>query len=404
MGEWRNYTLGKLVEEKTADLQTGPFGTMLNASEYTQSGTPVIAVQDIGENKLIHNKFVYVGQETVERLARYKVKKGDIIFGRKGAVERRAIIKECEDGWIQGSDCIRVRFDESMDSEFISYQFGSKAYKDWMIQHSTGATMPSLNQQVLKLLPLVLPPLTEQKAIASVLSSLDDKIDLLHRQNKTLEAMAETLFRQWFVEEAQEDWESHGLLDVVQLVGGGTPKTSIPEYWDGDIPWLAGGDIAANHKSFINNAGKKITEAGLNNSSAKLLPQYATVISARGTVGKYCLLAKPMAFSQSNYGVLPNIEGCFFFSYLLINHVVEELQSSAYGSVFDTITTNTFKDIKIPLPDKTVIAGFEKEVTPNFRKILINKEQIHTLEKLRDTLLPKLMSGEVRVDYEHQDH
>ena len=98
MGEWKNCTLGKLVEEKTADLQTGPFGTMLNASEYTQSGTPVIAVQDIGENKLIHNKFVYVGQETVERLARYKVKKGDIIFGRKGAVERRARIKRSEDG------------------------------------------------------------------------------------------------------------------------------------------------------------------------------------------------------------------------------------------------------------------------------------------------------------------
>ncbi len=230
-----------------------------------------------------------------------------------------------------------------------------------------------------------------------MLSSLDDKIDLLHRQNKTLEALAETLFRQWFVEEAQEDWEECGLLDVIQLVGGGTPKTSMLEYWDGDIPWLAGGDITANHKSFINNTEKKITEAGLNNSSAKLLPKYATVISARGTVGKYCLLAKSMAFSQSNYGVLPNIEGCFFFSYLLINHVVGELQSSAYGSVFDTITTNTFKDIKIPLPEKTVIARFEKEVTPNFRKILINKEQIRTFETLRDTLLPKLMSGDVRV-------
>jgi len=262
---------------------------------------------------------------------------------------------------------------------------------------SVGATMPSINTEILKGLPVSYPPLPEQKAIASVLSSIDDKIDLLHRQNKTLEAMAETLFRQWFVEEAQEDWEERGLLDVVQLVGGGTPKTSIPDYWDGDIPWLAGGDIAASHKSFINDSEKKITEEGLSNSSAKLLPQYATVISARGTVGKYCLLAKPMSFSQSNYGILPNISECFFFTYLLINQVVEELQLSAYGSVFDTITTNTFKDIKISLPDDLVIEEFEKAVVPFFQKILTNKGQIAILEKLRDTLLPKLMSGEARV-------
>ena len=136
-----------------------------------------------------------------------------------------------------------------------------------------------------------LPPLPEQRAIASVLSSLDNKIDMLHRQNKTLEAMAETLFRPWFVEEADERWGEDSLLTLIQLVGGGTPKTSIPDYWDGNIPWLAGGDIASNHKSFVLNTEKRITENGLNNSSAKLLPKYATVISARGTVGKYCLLA-----------------------------------------------------------------------------------------------------------------
>jgi len=200
------------------------------------------------------------------------------------------------------------------------------------------------------------------------------------------------------VEGTGEGWGEDSLLKLIRLLGGGTPKTDVPEYWDGNIPWLAGGDIASNHKSFVLNAEKTITENGLNNSSTKLLTKYATVITARGTVGKYCLLAEPMAFSQSNYGILPNIDNCFFFTYLLVNHVVGELQSSAYGSVFDTITTTTFKENKVPIPSETEIQSFENTVSTYFQKIFLNKTQIHTLEKLRDMLLPKLMSGEVRVE------
>ena len=284
------------------------------------------------------------------------------------------------------------------DKNFLFYLACSPEFRDVAIASMTGTSgRQRVQTDVVKQHEFLSPSLSEQRAIASVLSSLDDKIDLLHRQNKTLEAMVETLFRQWFVEEADEEWGEDSLLELIQLVGGGTPKTSILDYWDGDIPWLAGGDIATNHKSFVNYAEKRITGAGLSNSSAKLLPKYGTVISARGTVGKYCLLAEPMAFSQSNYGILPNIKNCFFFTYLLINHVVEELQSSAYGSVFDTITTTTFKENKVPIPTETEIVQFEKSISPFFQKMFMNKYQICTLEKLRDTLLPKLMSGEVRV-------
>lgn len=183
-----------------------------------------------------------------------------------------------------------------------------------------------------------------------------------------------------------------------RLVGGGTPKTSVQEYWDGEIGWLAGGDISSHHKDFISKTEKTITQAGLKNSSTKLLPKYTTVISARGTVGKYCLLAEPMAFSQSNYGVMPKFEDCYFFTYLLISHSVEELQAAAYGSVFDTITTKTFQEHNITLLDEKTVKDFEKEMKPYFTKIESNTKQIQTLEKMRDTLLPKLLSGEVRVE------
>ena len=242
-----------------------------------------------------------------------------------------------------------------------------------------------------------IPPLSEQKAIAEVLSSLDDKIDLLRRQNRTLEDIAQALFRKWFVEEADEGWEQKGLLEVIELIGGGTPNTAMAEYWDGNIPWLSGGDIASNHKTFASVTAKKISSDGLKNSTAKLLPQYATVISARGTVGKYCLLSRPMAFSQSNYGVLPRHKNCFFFTYLLLDHIVEELNAAAYGSVFDTITTATFKDIHLALPQGDLIEKFEASISSYFIKILVNKHQILTLENLRGTLLPELMSGVVQI-------
>ncbi|KAF5437553.1 type I restriction enzyme, S subunit [Candidatus Methanophagaceae archaeon] len=276
-----------------------------------------------------------------------------------------------------------IQLNSDADLYFLNWLMRTPEYRFHVVSSASGSTVGHTSPSRIKEYVFNLPPLPEQLAIASVLSCLDDKIDLLHRQNKTLDAMAETLFRQWFVEEADEGWEKDTLLELIQLVGGGTPKTSIPDYWDGNIPWLAGGDIASNHKSFIINTEKKITENGINNSSAKLLPKYATVISARGTVGKYCLLAKPMAFSQSNYGILPKIENCYFFTYLLINHVVEELQASAYGSVFDTITTTTFKENKVPIPPESEIQDFEKSISSYFQKIIMNKSQIRTLEDVR---------------------
>jgi len=262
---------------------------------------------------------------------------------------------------------------------------------------NAGSAVPTLNRNHIHPLTISIPCKDEQKAIAGILSSLDAKIELLQRQNKTLEALAETLYRQWFVEEAEEGWEVCSLYDAIDLVGGGTPKTKDPKYWDGNIYWLSGGDISSNHKKFVISSVKKITELGLNNSSTKLLPKYSTVISARGTVGKYCILGEPMAFSQTNYGIMPKYENCYFFTYLLIDHSVTELMSASYGSVFDTITTRTFQNHQINIPPVTNIIAFEEIITPYFTRMKLNQDQILTLENLRDTLLPKLMSGIVRV-------
>ncbi|MDR1895688.1 MAG: restriction endonuclease subunit S, partial [Prevotellaceae bacterium] len=336
-----------------------------------------------------------IGKSTDVTSNKFRFKKNDILFGKLRPYYRK-VVKPNFDG-ICSTDIWVVRAKKDIEQNFLYYFIANWDFVNIANGGEAGTRMPRADWNFVKKTVWEFPPLSEQRAIASVLSSLDDKIDLLHRQNATLEKMAETLFRQWFVEEAKEEWEETILYDVIELVGGGTPKTSVYEYWNGDICWLSGGDIATNHKSFVSASEKNITELGLKNSSARLLPQFSTLISARGTVGKFCMLSKPMAFSQSNYGIKPKYQDCYFFTYLLINHSVAELQSAAYGSVFDTITTNTFKSYTINLPDFNYIKEFDNFVNPYFLRMKANQEQIRTLTTLRDTLLPKLMSGEVKI-------
>ncbi len=386
MSEWKEV----ILTEITSKIGDGLHGT----PKYDEAGDYYfINGNNLNEGKIIvkpdtkkvnEDEFIKYGKPLSEVT---------ILLGINGTIGNVAFYngEKC----VLGKSACYINVNDKVDKHYLYYNFLNRDFQIFLEGIATGTTIPNVPLKGLREYSFKLPSFPEQTAIAEILSSLDDKIELLHRQNKTLEQLAETLFRQWFVEEADESWEEKSLFDAIELVGGGTPKTSVSEYWDGNIKWLAGGDIASSHKSYVTSSEKTISEEGLNNSSAKLLPQFSTVITARGTVGKYCLLAEPMTFSQSNYGIRPKYKNCYFFTYLLVAHSVEELQSAAYGSVFDTITTNTFKEHKIRLPGGNVILEFEESIKSYFNKMLSNTNQIHTLIKLRDILLPKLMSGEV---------
>ncbi len=391
MTDWKECKLGELC----SDIAYG----------YTESaslepvGPKFLRITDIVPGRVSWASVPYckISNENQER---YKLQLGDIVIARTGATTGYTYTVKPTDlkhDAVFASYLIRYRIDrEKAEPFYIGHLLTSRLWDGFVEGILGGSAQPGANAKQFADFEILLPPLPEQRAIAGVLSSLDDKIDLLHRQNKTLEGMAEALWRKMFVEEADNSWKETSLLEIIDLVGGGTPKTETAEYWDGSVPWLSAKDITSNHKSFIFQTEKNISELGLENSSAILLPKYATIISARGTVGNYCILSSAMAFSQSNYGVLPKIDGCYYFTYLLIAFIVDELKSAAYGSVFDTITTNTFREQKIILPEKGKILFFEKEIKYYFEKIYNNTIQIRTLSHLRDTLLPKLMSGEVK--------
>ena len=200
--EWsKAQTISELLSQKGGSIKTGPFGTALKASEYVQIGVPLISVREIGHGVFhIDNKTPRVCEATLSRLPEYILQEGDIVFARKGGIERCALIRRQQAGWFLGSDGIRLRPPESCDARFIAYALQTKSVKDWLLQNSTGSTMASLNQATIGRLPLALPTINEQNKIADTLEVFDDRIALLRETNATLEAIAQALFKSWFVD------------------------------------------------------------------------------------------------------------------------------------------------------------------------------------------------------------
>lgn len=232
-------------------------------------------------------------------------------------------------------------------------------------------------------------------------AALDQKLARMSEtQQQQLSHTAE-LFPDELVEsgigEVPKGWEVKPFYDTIEIIGGGTPKTKIDDYWDGDILWYSVVDAPNESDVFVIETEKKITKIGLENSSAKLVDAGTTIISARGTVGKLALTPKPMTYNQSCYG-LTSKNKCPYFNFFKTKQLVESLKRGSHGSVFDTITQKTFKTIDIAQPSENLEKRFDDAVGGMMSKIQKNLEENSTLTQLRDTLLPKLISGDVELN------
>lgn len=289
---------------------------------------------------------------------------------------------------------------------------------------------PYLSLTDQKRLQITLPSIEHQKKSAEILDGIETRITLLRETNATLEAIAQALFKSWFVdfdpvrakaeglppqgmdaataalfpdsfEESElglvpNGWPRLAFTETVKIIGGGTPKTSVPEYWEGDIPWFSVVDAPVITDIFVIDTVKHISSAGLNGSSTKLLREGTTIISARGTVGRLALVGKEMAMNQSCYGIQGKADDAYF-TYFSTYRLVESLKKRSHGSVFDTITTETMKGVTVIYPDMSVIEAFEVVLSPLMRRVKENLQQAQTLTQLRDTLLPRLISGQLRL-------
>jgi type I restriction enzyme S subunit len=429
--EWQSYQLGDLF-----DLTNG---FAFKGSEFKPSGIPVIKIKNVKPNCLLLGDLAYVDIAVADKRPDKELKRGDILITMSGNR-----MDGSRDTWVgkvayfdipgrfmlnQRVGVLRPKKGIEVDRKCCAYFLSSDEFQDFFIAVATSSGgQANLSPSQILGEKIRLPPLIEQKKIASLLSALDDRITLLRETNSTLEAIAQALFKSWFVDfdpvhakmqgrapegmdeataalfpDSFEDsdlgpvpkgWAMTSFRDSINVIGGGTPKTSVPEFWGGDIPWFSVVDAPNASDVFVVDTEKHITEAGLNGSSTKLLPAGTTIISARGTVGRLALTGCPMAMNQSCYG-LRGKAGDQYFTYFSTTRLVEQLKQRAHGSVFDTITQETFAGVSLGYPTNEVIQAFEQLVEPLLMRIRENLIQANSLASLRDALLPRLISGQL---------
>lgn len=231
----------------------------------------------------------------------------------------------------------------SVNLHFIYWLMRSADYRWHIISSASGSTVSHTSPARIREFTFDLPTPPEQEAIAGILSSLDDKIDLLHRQNQTLEALAQTLFRHWFVDNAQDDWEELTLGDILTIVGGTTPSTKNPEYWDGDIHWTTPRDLSTNDSPFLLDTARKITRSGLANISSGLLPRGTLLLSSRAPIGYIAFADVPIAINQGYIAILDHKGLSNYFMYLWLRENMAYVESYANGSTFLEISKSAFR-------------------------------------------------------------
>ena len=346
---------------------------------------------------------------------------GSLIIGRVGSYCGSLYFAK-ERCWVT-DNAIRANAQGGNDPRFLFYLLTTLNLNNWR----AGSGQPLLNQQILSNIIVSVPPPEKQQTIASILGALDDKIDLNRRMNETLEAMARALFKNWFVdfgptrakmegrelylapdlwalfpdrlddEGKPEGWERSTIGDEVEVVGGSTPSTKEPSFWDGDIYWATPKDLSSLVSPVLLDTGRKISKAGLGQISSGLLPEGTVLLSSRAPIGYLAITEVPLAINQGFIAMrcekrLPNT-----FVWLWTSANMEAILQNANGSTFQEISKRNFRPLTVIVPSPTTLKTFDDVVRPLYGRIASNEHESRTLAQTRDLLLPKLMSGEIRV-------
>ncbi|MFZ6008687.1 MAG: restriction endonuclease subunit S [Nitrospirota bacterium] len=373
-------------------------------------GKPYIGLEHIEQGNL---RLSGIGVAEDVSSTKSKFKAGDILFGKLRPYFRK-VVRPRFDG-ICSTDIWVVRSKKGIEQGFLFYWMASKEFVDIANQGSEGTKMPRAKWDFVAKIKQEIPPLPEQKAIASILGALDDKIELNRKMNETLEAMARAIFKSWFVDfdsipgfglhkewqdsplgKIPKGWRIFKIGEELTTVLGGTPSRSNPDYWtNGTIPWINSGKV---NEFRIIQPSEYITEDALNNSATKLLPERTTVLAITGaTLGQISLLEIQSCANQSVVGILGSNILPNEFIYFWIKHKVDDLIAWQTGGAQQHINKDNVNNLNILCPSIDAIRAYIQTVKPLFDMIKNNCFESRSLTAIRDELLPKLLSGEIRV-------
>jgi type I restriction enzyme S subunit len=426
MSEFPRISVKALILSGEAELKTGPFGTQLKASEYTAQGTPVINVRNIGLGSIRADKLEFISPITRDRLYTHILRTGDIVFGRKGAVERHVLIRKQQDGWFQGSDCLRLRFTSPrIESSFASCFFLTSDHQRWMMnQCSHGATMASLNQEILERIDLPVPPLPVQQKIASIFSAYDELIETNQRRIQILEEMARSLYREWFVDFRFPDHEKHPRVasprgeisqgwEVTDLKSICAEKNGVQtgpfgsqlhesDYSDKGVPVVMPKNLIGFR---IRTDGiAHIPEATAEKLSRHRMQPSDIVYGRRGDIGRRAFVMPHQAGWFCGTGCLrirPNpktVNGWFLFNYLGQDDVLGMIAGRAQGVTMPNLNTGMLASLPVRLPPRELQDSFARLTFPmaETREALTATNE--NLRSTRDLLLPRLLSGQITLE------
>lgn len=439
--DWRTTTLGEICREGGGDIQTGPFGSQLHASDYVDAGIPSIMPANIKDGRVVEDGIARITQSDAKRLSKYLVAKGDIVYSRRGDVERCALIREKESGWLCGTGCLRVRPGaDVIDSDFCAHFLSHPETREWISRHAVGATMPNLNTQILSEVPILLPPKREQKAIAHILGTLDDRIELNRKTNETLEVIAKALFKSWFVDfdpvrakaegrptglpaevsdlfpdsfedselgEIPSGWEMEALGEILDVDKGVSYKGDFLSDTEG-LPMVnlgcfaGGGSFRAEKMKFY--AGeyreKHLASAGDLLVANTDMTQNRIILGAPIIVPSWRGRDK-FLFSHHTFAIrFRHSKSAFtrFIYFTLLKPSFRQVASGhATGTTVLALPKDGITDYQTVIPPAGLLNVFAAKVEALYQKCQALTEQCELLAKTRDALLPKLISGEIRI-------
>ena len=392
--KWPCFKIEEIKANVRYSLVGGPVGSELTTRDYVEEGVPVIRGANLPDERSFNDDdFVFVREEKADQLIANNACPGDIIFTQRGTLGQVGVIPE------------------KADTRFVFYFFRHSDTVQKIKNHALTSGVPHINLGILREFEIPLPPLRVQHEIAAILSAYDDLIENNRRRMALLEESARLLYREWFVrlrfpghehtrivDGVPDGWEINRIGDIADCVGGGTPSTNVPAYWeDGSITWVTPTDVTRNQHFVLLEAERKITEAGLKSSSSKLVPPYAILMTSRASVGFFAIAGRDVCTNQGFISIVP--QDIVFSTFLLFqfSERVEEIRAMGSGSTYPEVSRGKFREFQVLIPPKRLVADFDEQATLLFKQIRVLKQQNQKLRAARDLLLPRLMSGEIAV-------